>query len=275
MTQPKVPKFAMPGISKLQLPTNSWIDVSLNPESFEQLIKSQGIRMIHSRPVPCPNVKDLHDASHSPACNRCYNGFIYYNPVEFIGAISNNTFDRKFNINGEWDLDQAQILVPVRDRAENIIDVQYFDQILIPDAAPVRYYQRIEHSQSGIDRCQFPVIKVDFIIGQGGQRFYPGKDVIIKDGRLHWIGNRPGYDPTLNRGEVYSVNYYTHPVFTVIGLPHQIRAAQTQSLDGLGNPNIQARFPQLSIVRKDFIPFDANDFIGEPDRPEPSNGSFR
>jgi hypothetical protein len=69
---------------------------------------------------------------------------------------------------------------------------------------------------------------------------------------------------------IYSVNYYTRPVYTVVSLPHHLRMVQTQDV---GN-NIQARFPQLAIVRKDFIPFDASDKKGPPDRPEPRDGSF-
>jgi hypothetical protein len=273
MSQPKIPSIRMPGMSRLQMP-EPLINVTLNPEIFEQLIKGQGVRMIHSRPVPCPNLREI-GAGHNPSCTRCYNGFIYYNPVEFIGALSNNTMDRKFNMNGTWDLDQAQIIIPVKDNGGSILDVQFFDQILLPDAAPVRYYQLVEHSQSGIDRLQFPAVSVDFVIDAHGKKYRPGIDVVVEEGRLRWIGERPGFNAQLGRGVIYSVNYYVRPCFTILGIPHQIRVAQTQSPDGPGSKNVQARFPMLCVVRRDFIPYDSADSVGQKDRPDPPKGSFR
>ena len=269
MSQPKIPLNKMPGRSVFQMP-EPLFNITLSPEIFEQQIKSQGIRMIHARPVPCPNVRELNSGDHVLNCSLCHNGYIYYSQAEFVGTFFGNDLQRQFNLNGTWDMDQASIVIPVRDNQEKILDVQYFDQILIPDIT-VRYYQRIEHSQSGIDRAQFAVFAIDFAIDNKGKMYRPGVDLVADEGRIKWIGERPGYDLTLNRGHIYSVNYYTNPVFTVIGLPHQIRMAQTQVK---GEENVQARFPQLCIVRKDFIPFDSADKTGPSDRPEPTSGSF-
>jgi hypothetical protein len=260
----------MPGQSIMQMPT-PLINVTLSPAIFQQFIDSQGIRMIHARPVPCPNVRDLYGEDHNPACNECFNGYFYYNKTEFTGAFFGNQLERNFTESRSWDLDQANIVVPVQDTAGNILDVQYFDQIILPEFT-VRYYQRVEHSQSGLDRLQFPAVTVDFLIAKGGKIFRPGIDFIVEEGRIRWIGERPGWDASIQRGVVYSVNYYTKPHFTVLQLPHQLRVAQTQSQPG--NKNIEARFPQLCVCRKDFIPFDRADKIGEPDRPEPTDGSF-
>jgi len=271
MTQPKIPKIKMPGLSRLQL-TSPIQNVTLNPQGFEELIKSQGVRMIHSRPVPCPNVRQISSPDHSPACNLCFNGFLYYNESNFIGAFQGNTLNRKFDAQGTWDLDEASIIIPVTDTDDEVLDVQYFDQIVVPDFT-VRYYQRVEHSQIGIDRLQFPALTIDFVIDSTGKRFRPGVDVIVERGRLKWIGERPGYDVALKLGRIYSVNYYTRPVFSIVGLPHQLRMAQTQGEGGPGTSNVPARFPQLAIVRKDFIPFDNQDETGSPDRPEPATGT--
>jgi hypothetical protein len=271
MSQPKVPKIKMPGMSMGQM-KSPLMQATLSPEIFEELIAHHGIRMIHSRPVPCPNVRDLNDGSHSPACNFCFNGFFYYDKKEFVGVLFSNSMDRRFQAQGTWDLDNAYIIVPVRDSDGEILDVQYFDQIVIPDFT-VRYYQRIEHSQSGIDRAQFPVISIDYLVDASGKVYSPDVDFIADNGRISWVqgGERPGYDPIQDKGVIYSVNYYTRPAFTVVGLPHQLRMTQTK--DETGN-NVQARYPQLCSVRKDFIPYDHADEEGAPDRPEPRNGSF-
>ena len=115
---------------------------------------------------------------------------------------------------------------------------------------------------------------MDFLIDNSGKRYRPDVDFQVADGRIVWLKERPGWDPTLDRGVVYSVNYYTRPTFTVLQLPHHLRMAQTQGPDGPGSPNITARFPQLAVCRKDFIPYDSADRVGEPDTPEPRDGSF-
>lgn len=271
MTMPRIPKIKMPGRSNLQMKT-PLKNATLNPEAYQQLLESQGVRMFHSRPVPCPNVRSL-QPDHVPGCNICFNGFVYYDQREFIGVSMGNSLDRKFGANGTWDLDQSTIIIPVEDLKGNVMDVQYFDQIVIPDFS-VRYYQRVEHSQSGIDRLQFPAVHLDFVMDSRGKVYRIGTDVIIDQGRLKWIGNRPGYDPTLRRGVIYSVNYYTAPVLSIINLPHQLRMFQTEGPKGPGTPNVPQRFPQLAVVRKEFIPFDQADKQGAPDRPEPPSGSI-
>lgn len=270
MSMPKPPGTKMPGMSAFQM-RPPLLETTLNPEMFQKQITTQGVRMIHSRPVPCPYVRDVYTPDHSPACNLCYNGFVYYDQREFVGLFQGNDFSKQFGMNGTFDIDNAQIIVPVQDSKGDIMDIQYFDQLLIPDFT-VRYFQRIEHSQSGIDRAQFPVFEIDFVLDARGKRYQPGIDLVVENGRIKWISqNRPGYDAQLNRGVIYSINYYTRPVFTVIAIPHQLRMVQTRGEDGT---NVQSRFPQLAIVRKDFIPFDASDKNGPADRPDPRNGSF-
>jgi hypothetical protein len=268
----------MPRPSRSPLPSNlstqqpsGQPQIALNPQVFEELIRSHGIRMIHARPVPCPKVKDLYSGEHDPSCNECFNGFLYYGHKEFVGAFVGNTNQRQFLVNGTWDLDQAQIIIPTKYNDGSELDVQFFDQIILPDFT-VRYYQRVEHSQGGIDRLHFPAKEVDFIRDANGRQYEEGADFIInQSGYIEWISTtRPGYDITLDRGIIYSINYYCKPVFTAIGLPHQLRVSQ--SLEE--GKSVQTRFPQLVIVRKDFIPFDPSDKVGPPDRPEPRDGGL-
>jgi hypothetical protein len=268
---PKVRQMPMPGMSRMQMPNQS-PNTTLNPVSFQSLIESQGIRMIHQRPVPCPNIRSLDAPAHESTCEMCFNGNIYFDTREFIGAAMADSLDRRFGNNGTWDLDQAQIIVPTQDLQGRELDVNYFDQITLPDFT-VRYYQRIEHSQTGIDRLQFRPISLDYVIDGSGKQYRVDVDVKVEDGRLKWIGDRPGYDAFQRRGKIYSVSYYIVPTFTVVAMPHQLRMAQTKGV-ALGTPNVQARFPQLVVVRRDFIPFDSSDKDGSRDRPEPQQGSM-
>jgi hypothetical protein len=91
------------------------------------------------------------------------------------------------------------------------------------------------------------------VIDARGEIYVPGIDIDVDGRKITWLTNRrPGYNTQIDKGVVFSVSYYTKPTFTVVGLPHQLRMAQTKAKDG-GN-NLQARFPQLAIVRREFLP---------------------
>ncbi len=267
MSQPHIPKKPT-GSSLTQTFPDEFNQVGLNATAFDRLIKSHGVRMIHARPIPCPNQRDIYASDHPPTCPICVNGYVYYNQKEFLGAFIGNTLNRNFMMNGTWDIDQATLVLPAKYDDGSELDVQIFDHILIPDFT-VRYYQRVQHSQVGVDRLHFPAISIDKILGADGKEYVPGKDVIVNEqGYLKWIGKRPGYDLTIDQGGVYSVNYYCRPSFTVIGLPHQLRMTQTVK----NGHAVQERFPQVAIVRKDFIPYQQGDKTGKPDAPEPRDG---
>jgi hypothetical protein len=272
MAGPKIPKIPMPGNRFIGQQPSGQLQVGMNPKGFNELIASKGIRMVHARPLPCPNIKDLHASDHDPSCNQCQNGMIYYGHRELVGAFMGNDNNRQFLINGQWDLSNASIVMPTAYADGEDLDIQLFDQIIIPDFT-VRYYQRVEHSQTGIDRLQFPAAKVDLIIDSTGASYTPEVDFTVDSfGNIKWLSqNRPGYDLSIDRGDIYSVNYYCKPVFTIIGLPHQLRTTQTIGPDG---KPIQERFPQTAIVRKEFVPFNTGDKTGQSDAPEPRDGQF-
>jgi hypothetical protein len=216
---------------------------------------------------------DITAADHDPACNSCFNGFLYYGKREFYGVIMGNDNNRQYQMNGTWDVSTAQILVPNKYADGTQFDIQLFDQVEVPDFS-VRYYQLVEHSQLGFDKLHFPAVSVDKIIDANEREYYPGRDFAVNDkGYIQWIpgGDRPGYNLDIDRGTVYSINYYTKASFTIISLPHQLRVTQTMLEGGQGAQEI---FPQLAVVRKDFIPYDPADQLGPSDRPEPKDGQF-
>jgi hypothetical protein len=272
MTRPKVrnPKTGQMFVG--QQPAGQ-SQVALNPQAFNELIHAHGIRMIHSRPMPCPRRLDITAADHDPSCNECHNGFLYYGDREFFGVMMGNDQNRQYQMNGTWDTSTSQILVPSKYADGKPFDLQLFDQIEIPDFS-VRYYQLVEHSQMGIDKLHFPAVLVDKLIDANGREYHPGKDFFVNDkGYIQWSlgGDRPGYNLDIDRGVIYSVNYYTKASFTVISLPHQMRVTQTMLEGGHGAQEI---FPQLAVVRKDFMPHDPADKVGSSDRPEPRDGQF-
>jgi len=253
-----------------QYPDTSPI-VGVNPLAYEDLIRGHGIRMVQSKPIPCPNQRTLNGGDHDPACTRCHNGFIYYGDKEFVGVFMGNSLQKNFGMNGVWDYDNATIILPAKDSSGVEMDFNYFDQIRIPGKA-VRYYQRVEASQTGVDRLHFPAISVEMLIDASGVSYAQGVDFELdSSGRIRWKGSsRPGYDLMLDSGSIYSIAYFTEPVFTVISLPHQIRSTQAVGEDGTGT---EERYPQLAGVRRDFIPNQSGDGVGRADVAEPRDGS--
>lgn len=248
---------------------------TFNPQGFEQLIREMGVRLIHQRAISSPRVKSLRGDDFDVSDNKQENGYIYYGSKEFIGAFQGNTMERQYNVNGTFDDDSASIVIPTKYSDGTDMDVSVFDRIIAPDMKAVRYPQRVEHNMSGNDRLHFPAESVDLLIDSRGTQYTEKVDFRVDErGMIEWLpgGRRPMFDPVLNKGEIYSISYYMKPVFTVVGLPHQFRITQTKGPDGR---NIQHRFPQLSIVRKDFIPADPNDTIGSKYADEPQRNTIR
>jgi len=275
MSTPKIPKIPMPGISIGQMP-NALPLASFNPNMFHKMIQEMGIRMIHSRPIPSPFVKDVRGVDADPGDNRQENGFIYYGHKEFIGTFMSISFDKNIVNNGQYDIDGASVILPTKYMDGTDCDFQIFDRIEAP-GLPARYYQRVEHSQTGIDLLHFPATKIDYLRDSNDRLYTSGIDFSVVNGNIQWItgGKRPGFDPLLGTGDIYSVNYYLTPVFTLLSLPHQFRVTQTNE-GVLGKDfNIVTRFPQLGFLRKDYIPADPNDTIGQNDSHEPMDGSVR
>lgn len=271
MSMPKIPKA--PTGTKMfgQYPDKSPM-IGVNPRAYEDLIRGHGIRMVQTKPIPCPSQKTLNGGDHDPACQRCHNGFIYYGETEFVGVFMGNSLQKNFGMNGVWDYDNATVILPAKDASGNEMDFNYFDQIRIPGKT-VRYYQRVEASQTGVDRLHFPAVSVELLLDSSGLQYVEGVDFQIGDtGYIEWIGSRrPGYDLSIDSGHIYSIVYFTEPVFTIISLPHQIRS--TQAMDESGTA-VEERYPQLAGVRRDFIPNQTGDGVGRADVAEPRDGSI-
>jgi hypothetical protein len=262
-----------PGPWVFQQPDEAQMYVGLNGRNFEADINNRGIIMIHAKPMPCPNVNDVDSPDHSPSCNKCENGMIYYGHKECKVIFMGNSNSRNFTMQGSMDIDSATFIVPTTYLDGTPLDVQFYDRFMCPlEDFKIRYYQRVEYSQTMKDRLHFPAVAVDKII-DGTIEYKEGIDFKIEEGYIRWIsgGNCPGYDINLDKGRVYSINYYTLPVFSVTSLPHQLRTAIEMDKDG--NP-FYKRYPQLVGVRKDFLPHNSADKVGQSDAPEPRDGGF-
>lgn len=244
----------------------------LDPKVFDELIQGHGIRMIHAKPIPCPNRRTLTGRDHDPSCNKCHNGFLYFGHKEFIGVLMSNSNAKQFMLEGAYDVDQAVIAIPTTYTDGTEIHTQIFDQFKIVGET-VSYYQLVEHASTGRDRLHFPATKIEKLVDWEFKEYYEGKDFHLDEfGYIVWdTPNRPMPNPEIDMGGIYGVSYWCKPVFTIVQLPHQLRATQAVNSDG---QTVQVRLPQLAVVRKDFIPYDPSDKVGAPDVPSPADGGF-
>ena len=260
-TFPKLPNFSLGHAPHLRQ-TNT-----LNPDGFQQILEQQGVPMVVARAVPCANMKDLEGVSHPPKCEFCLNGYRYYGAQKFIGAFTSNNSSMNFESQGSILVDMAQVIIPNEDAQGRPLNLNYFDRIQV-EGTDARYWQRVQHNQSGIDRLQFPAKSVELLYDNEREYVYGVDFQISPKGFIEWIGDkRPGYDPMLDQGGIYSVVYYASAVYTVVSIPSAITTVQVQGPAGPGTENTQKRLPYMVTARREFIAH--NSKLGINDKLQP------
>src|SRR5208282_5440858 len=80
-------------------------DPSLKGQSWDQILQNRGIRFIHRRATPCPNMTNLDDNNHVPNCPVCDDvGIIHYAPTEIVGVFQSNSIEKTFEQQGVWEV---------------------------------------------------------------------------------------------------------------------------------------------------------------------------
>jgi hypothetical protein len=234
------------------------LDPSIRGESFDQLVKNRGIRFIHKRAVPCPNLKSLDDSSHDPNCPFCDNsGILRYGDREVVGTFQSNSLQKLFEQQGVWELGTAIVTLPTEYADGTQADFNTFDQLVVTDFEVRLWEQKEFEPRTGNkQRLRYP-------IGEGGIDFMSsveagvlvvyelGTHFNIVDGDIEWIaGQEPGYDTATDMGSVFTVAYFANPVYNVLQHMRELRVTQQMQPDGT---KIARRMPQEILVRRDFL----------------------
>jgi len=236
---------------------NQIIDPSIRGESFDQLIQNRGIRFIHKRAAPCPNMEKLTDNSHNPLCAICNgNGFLYYCEKEIWGIFVSNSLEKNFEQQGMWEIGTAVVTFPALYPDGTVAEFNTYDQLEIDDF-PVRLWELKEYDPSengGVTRMRYPVDTIDVVTSaQNNVRvdFVEGTDFTVNvDGNLAWIaGREPSYDAPNEKGEVLSIVYHANPRYNVLQQMRELRITQ-QLIDG---QKTAIRLPQQILVKRDFL----------------------
>lgn len=231
-------------------------DPSIRGESFDQLLQQRGIRCIHRKAVPCPNVQSLNTNAHEPDCEFCDDsGILYYGEREIWGVFSGNSIEKTFEAHGIWEIGSAVMTLPTEYPEGDQADFNTYDRLEMPDFE-VRLWELKEYEpRTGrIQELRYPITTIEYAtsISNGVQRFYEtGVDFnITPEGAIEWIpGKEPFYDADRDVGETITFSYFAHPVYVVVQSLRELRITQ-QLVNGVKQAK---RLPMQILVKRDFM----------------------
>lgn len=231
-------------------------DPSIKGVSFDQLLNQRGIRFIHEKAVPCPNILTVDNNAHLPNCTYCDDsGILYYDNKELWGVFSGNSIEKTFEAHGVWEIGTAVVTFPTEYADGEQADFNTYDRVTMPDFT-VRMWEMKEYEPrtGNVQELRYPIQKVEFAssIRNGVQKLYEQDvDFTIDDaGQVVWIaGKEPFYDPESEHGEVIIWSFYAHPVYIVVQSLRELRI--TQEL--VNGQKVARRLPQQVLVRRDFM----------------------
>jgi len=257
-----VPSYPPPASGPTSTPSEMpmWNpDFSIKGDNFDQLLQQRGIRFVHERATPCPNILTEDNNAHEPNCPFCdNNGMLHYGGKEIVGVFSGNSIQKTFEAHGVWEIGTAVVTLPTHypDGAE--ADFNSFDKLTIPDFT-VRLWEIKEYEPrpGNIQELRYPIVKIDYVSsvshdGQTLKQYYLGVDFNVNsDGQIVWIdGRQPKYDPRTGHGEVLTWSFLANPVYLVVQVLRELRITQ-EMVNGKKTPR---KLPQQVLVKRDFLP---------------------
>lgn len=223
-------------------------DPSIFGDSFDQLLKQRGVRFIHQKALPCPNLRSLDDNTHDQLCPHCDgSGILYYQEKEIIGVMSSNSIERQWEYNGAWEQGAATVTLPTLYDDGEPADFSVFDRLICTDFT-VRLYEQKEYETriNMKQQLRYPIERVQFLAVANNSTMVEFKqdiDFTIDDGKIAWLA---GHTP--NEGDVFSVAYYANPIYIVLQPLRELRITQ-QMVEA---NKVARRLPQQVVVRRDF-----------------------
>jgi hypothetical protein len=231
--------------------------IAFDVQAFDSVIASHGVTFEHYRAILCPlGLTDKFDARSHAGHSNCSNGFIYKKAGEITGLFTQNQTMINVSEGGIFDGSTVQVTLPrFYDDHENEREVlvQHFDRFFLKNVpANTVTTQKFEAHQSGIDRMQYSVTKVDHLIDSNGVEYEEGTDFTVCDGHIKWIGTkRPGYDPVAEKGTICSIRYAYCPFWYVKNLMHEIRVSR--DLDPLTGIVGMTRMPYAVLLQREWV----------------------
>jgi hypothetical protein len=267
-----VAKKEKKGIQARSLPATpkDLFQVTMDLDKNDDLITQRGVEFEHWVAIPSPiGLKDRGDYRRSDQYDTVTsNGMIYRKVGCFTASIVSNQKRKQPSEGGLMDYSTARLLVP-RYYNENAtadgdeIHLAPGDRVFIKDLeVPVSNYQRMEYNPGGLDRAQFPVQSVQYLIDSTNKEYKCGYHFKIQDGHIKWINGRsnPGIDPETGKGRVYSMRYKYNAHWYITQIPNEVRVIQGTTESG---ERIPQRMPYSAIIQREYVYYNQNNDVNE------------
>lgn len=239
--------------------------VTMDLAKNDDLITQRGVTMEHWVAIPSPiGLKDRGDYRRSDQYDTITsNGMIYKKAGCFTAAIVSNSKRKRANEGGLVDYSTARLLVPRYYNNQETADGDEIhlapgDRVFIKDLEVlVPNYQRMQYTPDGLDRAQFPIKSVDYIIDSRNVEFKCGYHFKITDGHVEWIDGRdnPGIDIETGKGRIYSIRYKYNAHWYVTEIPNEVRVTQGTDSNGERFPE---RMPYSAIIQREYVYYNQN-----------------
>jgi hypothetical protein len=246
----------------LDVPTEL-AQISLNLNKSDQFITGKGVDFVHCKAFPSPiGKKDKGGYRDNDALDTfSNNGMIYKEAGTFTAIMFNNSKSNKDVDGGIFDDSIARISLPryynSKDGLSNGEEILLSpgDRLFIKDLeVKVATSQLAEFKPGLVDRMQFPVLKVEFLMDSNGIEYSQGIDFTLTcDGFIKWINptKNPGIDPDTGKGRVYSARYIYNAHWYVASLLHEVRVTRVTE-NGVNKP---ARMPYSAMIQREYVYF--------------------
>jgi len=257
-------------IESLKKPPKDLFQVTMDLAKNDDLITQRGVEFEHWVAIPSPiGLKDRGDYRRSGQYDTVTsNGMIYKKAGCFTAAVVSNSKRKRANEGGLVDYSTARMLVPRFYNDKEVADGEEIhlapgDRVFIKDKeVPVSNYQRMQYNPGGVDRAQFPVKSVQYLIDSTNKDYKCGYHFKIQDGHIKWIDGRdnPGVDPETGKGRVYSLRYKYNAHWYITELPNEVRVIQSTNANGERFPE---RMPYSAIIQREYVYYNQNNDVNE------------
>ena len=242
---------------------------SFDKEAFDNLIRGQGVNVVHYRALPDPSgMASIGDVHAVQSKRDSSDGFLYKEAGTMHIWFSANTSDWQVEVEGLAKHDAAVITLPMvyEDDPEKEVLASAYDRFYLKDVeVRVVAFQYLEASSTGIDKLQYPATFVEYLIDADGKEYQQDVDFVLtipndkgEDGGLiRWVSqNRPGFNDKTLRGTVFAVRYRYTPYFVVARMMHEIRVSQITDFTNFERK--VTRMPFQALVYRENVLSDQN-----------------
>lgn len=232
--------------------------IDFDEDSFQAMIHSQGVQLVHFAAQPCPVGKiDIGDNRRPHDDHEgCSNGYIYTKVGTITALFTNQGNTQALRELGFVDGASVVVTFPLGyDDTDAEFAPAQFDRFYLKEEAIVEpMWEYVRTNETGMERLSFPVVRFLLpIVDWRGERYHQNIDFTIDGkGQIVWGQRRPVQDNLAERnGAVVSCRYMYRPYWLLARKMHDIRVAQKE--DFMTSERKLIRMPVEALLNREFL----------------------